>query len=205
MIGLHHRLRSMARSDGISLVGVEFTEDSAQNSDVMISRPDGVAENDLLVIVIHCGFMPTPPIGWTLVGFGAGILVYSKIAGASEPSSYTFFWAQTLTIHAFCLVFRGADTVVFGSSEMGLYSVNLASFDMPKKGLVLAYVYTTIQTIWGFPSGMVEIADDDSSYSDTKVISGEFDAGATGELTITITHPAYIYAASMGIYKDTGA
>lgn len=67
----------------------------------MVNKPTGVAENDLLIVTISCDDASDPdfatPGGWTLLfhfevtsGGDHQVTCFYKIAGASEPSSYTF-------------------------------------------------------------------------------------------------------------------
>lgn len=67
---------------------------------VSVSKPAGVAENDLMVLFWTIGYFGggsstrVPPSGWTLLdtqaaGGVAGWAMYYKVAGASEPSTYT--------------------------------------------------------------------------------------------------------------------
>jgi len=54
----------------------------------------------LIVMIDQGGGVVTPPAGWTLIGAannGSNAVVFWKIAGASEPSSYTFSWASSGT------------------------------------------------------------------------------------------------------------
>lgn len=77
-------------------------------TDVTILKPTGVVENDVMIAAIHDGWCNsgsaiTPPSGWTLInntsnnGPGCGssntsiqLATFYKVAGVSEPASYTF-------------------------------------------------------------------------------------------------------------------
>jgi len=64
-----------------------------------IDKPTGTAEGDLLVAVISCVETPQAESGWTMDLSVSGDLaaVYYKLAGGSEPSTYTFdFGASSL-------------------------------------------------------------------------------------------------------------
>lgn len=67
--------------------------------DIVVEKPTGVVEGDLLVVVIAVGAgdysVPSPPTGWVAVNEhvtmnGVSQLNFYKIAGASEPANYTF-------------------------------------------------------------------------------------------------------------------
>lgn len=72
---------------------------------VVVSKPSGTIEGDALIamISIQAGsdLVFTPPSGWTLVGeeslsTGLEVGVWTKIAGASEPTTYTWTSSQAI-------------------------------------------------------------------------------------------------------------
>jgi hypothetical protein len=72
---------------------------------VVVSKPSGTAEGDVLIAMVSIsGSNPTitPPSGWTLVvslgatGGGVNSGVWTKVAGGSEPTTYT--WTSSNTI-----------------------------------------------------------------------------------------------------------
>ena len=74
-------------------------ETAATGSSFTIDKPTGTSEGDLLIChaALYRGFLPTitVPSGWsvgdeTYWGFSMVSLWYYKIAGGSEPSSYTW-------------------------------------------------------------------------------------------------------------------
>lgn len=77
-----------------------FTEAKDDGSIIVLDKPAGVVENDLMIAAIsmeyrgddHSFLVPT---GWTILeelNFGNDVFfgVYYKVAGASEPATYTF-------------------------------------------------------------------------------------------------------------------
>lgn len=62
------------------------------STDMVIPKPTGTVEGDLLTtfIILTANATVTPPAGWTTVVNAAGVKAYWKIAGPSEPASYTF-------------------------------------------------------------------------------------------------------------------
>ena len=78
------------------------TGDAAADGGAIVDRPAGVDNGDLLITAIafndhSAGLTVTPPSGWTARGIlrsSTGgtqtIALYTKVAGASEPGSYTF-------------------------------------------------------------------------------------------------------------------
>ena len=75
--------------------------DTTEGTSVTINRPSGTVEGNLLVASVVTNNIETisPPTGWGLINQGqcAGnectLGVWFKVAGASEPFSYTFSWA----------------------------------------------------------------------------------------------------------------
>jgi len=93
---------------------------------VVINKPSGTTQNDfmiaLLVSTISNGdgtSMSAPPTGWMLLNdyiqdtyySGQHVYVYYKVAGASEPSSYTWLWSSSCGWVAQITTFRGVDIV----------------------------------------------------------------------------------------------
>ncbi|MDO8540474.1 MAG: choice-of-anchor D domain-containing protein [Opitutaceae bacterium] len=68
---------------------------SASVTSLLINKPTGVVSGDFMLAGVSVGSTATitPPSGWTLVrsiSDGLKMSVYRKLAGASEPSSYTW-------------------------------------------------------------------------------------------------------------------
>lgn len=75
---------------------------TASGNSITIPKPSGTVEGDLLIASIYWNDRnqdPTPPSGWTLLNFvpsgatSSSIGAWFKVAGASEPSDYT--WTST--------------------------------------------------------------------------------------------------------------
>ena len=81
---------------------VASAKDQANSGDttLAINKPAGTAQNDVMIASVAIrpnSATVTPPSGWTLVrrtdstsGTSNSLLVYRKVAGASEPGSYTW-------------------------------------------------------------------------------------------------------------------
>lgn len=70
------------------------TSSQSFDSTLSVPKPAGTQEGDLL-FAVHICQNGTTPTGWTFVDSftdldGLGLHLYRKVAGASEPSSYTF-------------------------------------------------------------------------------------------------------------------
>ncbi len=91
-----------------------FTEATEVNFFLVIAKPSGVVENDLMIAVIVCN--ANPPIatssGWTVVQSSqtsaVTITTLYKIAGASEDTSYSFgFFPATVPSYGFIVRITG--------------------------------------------------------------------------------------------------
>jgi len=59
-------------------------------------KPAGTAQNDIMFALVFCytgGSITSSPTGWTLLASSGMHYLYYKVAGASEPASYT--WEQS--------------------------------------------------------------------------------------------------------------
>jgi hypothetical protein len=99
----------------------EFTERKYGSTAFVDSNaPPGTTEGDLLIATVvtdgsTAGSM-SPPAGWTVVDLAdqSGAVTYGvwwKLAGASEPASYTFSWSGSESAYATVMRFTGHDPV----------------------------------------------------------------------------------------------
>jgi hypothetical protein len=108
---------------GITFVNVAEASATSGTS-AQVNKPTDTAENDfmmaLLVSTTSSGdgsTMSSVPPGWTLehdyiqsAYSGQHVYIYWKVAGASEPSSYTWTWTSYCGWVAQITTFRGVDT-----------------------------------------------------------------------------------------------
>jgi len=103
--------------------------DEINNGDLTLYKPAGTVENDQLLIVVRHGgsSAPDPPSGWTIAESatvsGNSWAVFTKTAGASEPSSYTVqkFGVETEGI-IICIKDASAVSVSAGGSTDNYFS-----------------------------------------------------------------------------------
>jgi hypothetical protein len=85
-----------------------------------VATGGAIVQGDFLVVLLdQGGGVVTPPAGWTLIGAannGSNAVVFWKIAGASEPSSYTFSWASSGTFDWAIASWRGVSGVPIDKS-----------------------------------------------------------------------------------------
>ena len=140
-----------------------------------IAKPAGTVQDDVMIASI--GVRPssttiTAPSGWTLVrrmdngsGTSNSLAVYRRVAGASEPASYT--WTVSGNNYAVGGIqsFSGIDTASPIDVENGQTTPNGTTHTTPSVTttvagaiLVTSHTYSSNRT-WSPPSGMIEAID----------------------------------------------
>jgi len=183
---------------------------------IMVSKPSGTANGDLLIGVVvtdeDAGTF-TPPSGWTLINSGTadpgGIAdqvtlgTWYKIAGGSEPPSYTWSWTNPQTVYAFIVRITGHDS----SNPINVWGVDTGSSTGTIITITCPDVTTTVDDtlvlrIFGadramnfgsYPSGHTGITFDSSSGDNTTPYQctggaawqAQATAGATGTADFT--------------------
>lgn len=185
---------------------------------VSVSKPAGVAENDLMVLIWIIGYFGggsstrVPPSGWTLLdtqaaGGVAGWAMYYKVAGASEPSTYTVEQTSNSVEadRAFIAAWTGNDpsspidatgtkyTEPSNTSTPTMQSVTAATGGSTLVAWDLEYTGAT-RTI-AEPSGMTLRVQRTSAYCYAVADLALASAGATGSKSFNqgTAAPAYTY------------
>lgn len=195
-----------------SWVGITFALRPATPA-LTIGRPTGTAAGDVLVAAI--GVRPhtatiTPPAGWTLVRRmdnsnpnSNSLAVYIRVAGASEPASYS--WNLSGFAHAVggIQAFSGVDTASPIDVENGQTTASGLAHATPSVTttvanamLVTAHTFSSSAT-WTPPAGMTEAYDVAAPSPPAAVgqaLEGAWQvqplAGATGAKTATASNDA---------------
>ncbi|HEY8844887.1 MAG TPA: hypothetical protein VIM23_13385, partial [Gaiellaceae bacterium] len=112
-------------------------------STLTISEPVGTTTGDVLFTVLDArvssSMWITPPAGWTLIrrdssAPGYSLLtqaVYYKVAGSSEPASYTWSLASPAAVAGAVLDFKGLDQSAPIDSHSGAFSPQSRSILAP--------------------------------------------------------------------------
>lgn len=194
-----------------------------------INVPAGTAANDVMIASITvracsatsgaaCTVTPAAPAGWTLVdtvdqttgagtdGFGNRLFVYSRVATAAEPASYTWTFGGT-PVHAGAaggiLSFAGVDVtspvvVSAGQATPASYNHTAPSIDT---GAVAETMLVSTHTVnssgtWTPPPGMTEQVDIASLTPPNSLglaLQMNYEpwapAGATGTRTSVLSNP----------------
>jgi Tfp pilus assembly protein PilV len=170
-----------------------------------INQPAGTVQNDVMVASI--GIRPdtatvTPPAGWTLLrrmnndgsisGTNNSLVVYYKVAGASEPANYTWTFSTSTGSAGGILSFSGVDTATPVDVENGQPTPNGPTHTTPSVTttvsnamLVASFAYSSAEA-WTPPPGMTEAVDIAGGLESTEInYLLQAAAGATGTKTAT--------------------
>ena len=181
---------------------VEALETTTGNSPaITIAKPVGTIAGDLLVasLILDGGgnIAISAPPGWTLIrrrnnDTHIGIATYYRVAGNSEPPSYSFAQSQTSPWAAGIARVSGIDPITpligssFSAGRRG--SVTAASVDVPRGNtLVMAYFSNLSDATYTPPSATEEQYDTPNTTAGTPshmlATMKKADSGASGELT----------------------
>lgn len=141
---------------------------------VVVSKPAGTVSGDVMIATI--GVRPlaavvTTPAGWAPLrrvdGVSSSLLTYWKVAGGSEPASYTWTVDASTGMVGGIMSFTGVDTTSIpvnidgGQVAMaGTSSVTAPSVTTTVPNAMLITTYSINSTAnWTPPSGMTEVYD----------------------------------------------
>lgn len=184
--------------------------ESSSSTDVVLSKPTGTAEDDILFALVVDGLTSAPtsaPSGWTKLAenINSGILdycaVYYKMAGASEPSTYTWTWASADSCSGQITTWRGsfdtADPIdsfsntayTISNTTVRAASFTVASDSSPVIFFGAAYTGPT-QSTYTPPSGFTERLDTGAgvSYFYLETADNILSSGSTGVLDATLSN-----------------
>lgn len=189
-------------------------------SSLTMNTPAGTALGDLLIAALTWtagSVTPSTPSGWTEIGtltIGAGTngVLYSKSAGASEPSSYTFsFSGGTAYICGIELAYEGAlvDAIAVNtssSSKVSSWAAPSVTTSLPRERVVGIWGLTQVTSPFGGLAApgtatQRELADAvDGSSAATQVIAADYtgpqNAGATLPGSATTSESSGYFAAA---------
>lgn len=185
-----------------ALRSASAAQNAASSSSLSVAKPAGVASGDVLVAAVaarlSAGSAFTQPAGWTLVRRDdcsgpqktdlAQALFY-KVAGGSEPSSYTFSFSAPTGAAGSVLAYSGVDTANPLDGSSGKYTRNTVfihgpSLDASGEGrrLVASFAHSGTQGV-SSPSGMTDRASSAVSVTPTASVTVADEARASGGAT----------------------
>jgi hypothetical protein len=158
-----------------------------------IARPANVQAGDLLIAFLTADQPKSwdGDTGWTeRVDYGSrpGLWVGTKVAGASEPASYTFAMSGSAQQAGFIVAYRTASFDVIGSvGALSGTSVAAPSVTLSGAGLLLAFFgCVNASSTFSTPAGMAPLLiDKDGNSPSFGAFVQEVGAGATGSRTST--------------------
>lgn len=183
------------------------------NNSIVITKPSGVVQHDLLVASIasdQTGTV-TAPTGWNLIrdtqGSGVRLLVYWKAATASEPANYTWTHATTGDMSAGIAAYKGIATDTPVDIENGQTTASSTTHATPDVTttvdcFIIASHASADAGIWTPPSGMAERVDEGAGAEEVNLEISDValvTPGATGTKTATSAQTATGVTHIMGI------
>lgn len=204
---LSHPLRAaagyVAPSTGITIVA-SATATGTNGTTLVVNKPTGTLSGDLLLLFITStsNTVGTPSAsGFTMlldVDAPVSSVLY-KVAGGSEPSTYSVSSGQTQPAICLLVAIRGSTNTLtsgtWSSSGTGT-TITAPSITMPNSGLLFAFygmrVSQTASMSLSTPSGMnVTLSSVSANTSSGKNYIGVYDqsvtSGSTGNKVSTVT------------------
>ncbi len=206
---------------GISLRAAAIGNNSGGGPTLTIGEPAGTTSGDVMVahvIVRTAGNTITPPAGWNLVlrqdtGSAISTASYVKVAGTSEPASYTWSFGTAGEASGGIASYIGVNTTTPVDASHAQYNANTSNVDNSGVTTTTAYdmlVYAVgiiVATTVNVPSGFTEQWHTSSSSSTTSEMSQELFAstGATGKIHGTLNGGANSNITMLIALKPAGA
>ena len=172
------------------------TQNASAGTTLVVNKPSGTQQGDLMVAVMaggtNSGITWTGDTGWTEVadlGAKPSLRLAYKIAGSSEPSSYTFTGSNSITLSGSILTYRSAayDTIgtfVTSTTPAPAPSISVsANYSM----LIAAFANGATSTTCSTPPNMTARVTDNDATTPSYLVADELVAiGATGTRTSDI-------------------
>lgn len=194
----------------VNYVAFSQTQTTVAGTTLVLNRPAGTNEGNLM-LAIYCddGAIGTwtPDTGWTeIIDHGVGTRpsfgIAYKIAGASEPSSYTFTSINSRRFGGAILTFGGAAYDVIGSvsltETLSVQTAPAITLSSSGSGVIAVFVSGNGSKSWSNVSGgLVSAAADSDTTGPSYGIYYQtgLSAGSTGTKSATISSNAGNFAA----------
>ena len=191
-----------------------YTDDGSMSYpyNITVDKPSGTAEGDILFCCIAWFSSGKPdidyvPAGWTLIAHHRGNFeaqsLYYKVAGASEPSDYTWSLDGPAKTRMVCSCYIGGDfdaedpIDVYSNTEYKVSnttvraaSMSVSATDSPLVFWAIGYYYDSIATFTkpSSPGTWIEdddVGDNDSDWSIEVCSQIWSSSGATGDMDAT--------------------
>src|SRR5216684_82069 len=187
---------------GISLRAAAIGNNGGGGPTLTIGEPAGTTSGDVMVahvIVRTAGNTITPPAGWNQVlrldsAAAIATATYVKVAGSSEPASYTWSFGTAGQASGGIADYIGVNTTTPVDASHAQYNSSTSNVDnsgvttTTANDMLVYAVGITLATTVNVPSGFTEQWSTSSSSSTTSEMSQEIFAstGATGTIHGTL-------------------
>lgn len=185
------------------------TQNSASGTSLVINKPTGTVQNDLMVAVMAANGVTswTGDTGWTeiadQVSVTPNLRVAYKIAGAAEGSSYTFTASASRTLSGCILTYRYADyDTVSGSFATSANPLVLTSISpsLSQSILIAVGVRAIASVTLGTPTSMTaRVTDNDATAPSYIVCDQTVSKGPTGTRSISTASSTSVCGISLAI------
>jgi hypothetical protein len=191
---------------------------AGSNKPPKVNRPTGTVAGDLLIVGMMfekgTNTTPTAPAGWALIrrtneSNNVGMATYYKVAGSSEPSSYTFSLTNGPKWSIGITRITGADPTNPIDVHAGLAGGPSFNADAPSlsttvcNALVMAFYSNKKDATWTPAAGTTELYDRPNTQqgltSNMMAYYSQPDAGITGSKTATASISDYWVAQQLAI------
>lgn len=197
-----------------------FQTNVGNTASAAINKPAGTIANDLLIVGITyekgSSEVITPPVGWLLIikndnSTDAGLAAYYKVAGGSEPASYTFTLANGSKWSIGCSRISNVNTTIpigaSGGNTGNNTSVTAPSITTTANNSMVLCYHTNKKASTYTPDGTTTERYDapnsaDGSASNMLATFVQATAGATGNKTATSSDLESWSAVQIAIQPD---
>jgi len=187
-----------------------------------LAKPASVKQNDLMLVHLSVGSPTgagaTPPAGWNLIRYdnnsaSIGTWLYYKVAGASEPSAYTFSVSSGLNLIGAIMAYGGIDPVSpvinsGGTSTSGTSHSTPSVATTSDSAVITTFFSFYGQTTFTPPFNSNERYDYSNAQNHWKTISGNdfilTPAGTSGIVTATSSGSGNGIAQIVALKRLTG-
>lgn len=180
------------------------TNSSYAEATIVINKPTGTVSGDLLFSAIVSDFanISTAPSGWTLIrntsaATGNRLITYYKVAGGSEPSTYTWTFDANTDISGGIIAYSGLtgtplDVENGQENSSASTSVTAPAVTVTNSDSLLIFAGGVNEdndaTTYTAPSGMTERVDTFNTWSSLEIADQNVASGSTGTRVATASN-----------------
>lgn len=178
---------------GARIVSYSTTGNTSQSTTLVITKPSGIVNGDLLVAVLGGTVSWTQPAGWTEVVDTAGVTLSYRVADGSEGATLTYTHSSSEYLAGAILVIRGGTYDATGTVGSSANPAVAPSVTLSAAGLIIAsYVATSAISVGTYtaPTGFSESCSATATFfgigrCKVQIFFKKFAAGASGTVSAT--------------------